>query len=259
MLSHSSLRLSFCLVVLLVLGSAPLRGAAESGDQPIQRQASSATVSVSSLAVPRKARKAYEQARDAARAQRDEEFERKISKALSLYPSFAEAYLLRADRENARGLHDAAIEDAQRARDLDPALPFVAVVLASAYNGKQQYVQAAVALAALRSTDANSWQAQYEMARASVGRGDVQGALHWSRLALQAAPQTCIDAHILVANALTMAHRWKEARAEFETYLASKGPLLHQDAVRVSLNHVSLLAEQQEQAARDTAEVAQSR
>lgn len=233
-----------CSAAGLVLHLAAVANAQERVRDSISTQA---TVSVASLRVSPKAREHYEKARHAAQEHRDGVYEREISKALAISPAFPEAYVLMADRDNKAYHYEDAIEHAAHARALDPSDAWAPIVLASAYNGLRRYDDAFLLLETLNRVTATHWQAQYEMARAETGRGDVEGALRWSRMALAAAPASWADAHLVMANALQLASQWREACREMELYLAADTTPAHKAAVEIALQHARQIAEQQEQ------------
>jgi tetratricopeptide (TPR) repeat protein len=204
---------------------------------------------VVSLRVPAAARDHYEKALEAARAHHDDVYQREIMRALEIAPEFPEAYVLLAVRENIAGQYQAGIDHALRAQAIDPHVSWASILIAAAYNGMGQYQDAFVILSNLRNGDAGKWQATYEMARAEVGRNDADGALHWSKLALDEAPSNCQDIHLLRANALHIAHRWREATTQMELYLATNPSLTNKAAVESQLRYTRLLAEDQEQGA----------
>ena len=223
---------------------------AQAPDSSKQPGAGPNTISVTSLSVPPEARAHLNKARKAAQEHQQDIFEREITRALDLAPNFAEAYLLLADQENSVNQPEAAIAYALKAREIDPANRWTSILLAIAYNDQRRYSEAFSLLKDLSEREAALWQVQYEMARTEVGLGHVESALHWSNLAVQSAPDSCVDAPLLRANALQLAHRWKEAIAEMEFYLASKSPLIHRAPVELALAHVKLVAEEQDRRTR---------
>lgn len=201
------------------------------------------TISVASLRVPAKAWKHFEKAREAARANHEDACAEEINKALSVEPRFAEAYLLRATRDLAAKRFQAAIDNTLLAQQIEPSITWSRTLMAGAYNGLQRYHDADVLLENLQGEETNSWQAKYEMARAQTGLGNVEGALHWSELALAAAPPSFADAHLLRANALQLAHRWQDAMVQMEAYLAMDAPENRRTAVLAALEKTRLTAE----------------
>jgi tetratricopeptide (TPR) repeat protein len=189
------------------------------------------TVSVASLRIPQKAWAHFEKAKAAAERNRPAEAERESARALEIAPRFAEVYVFRATQQ-VRG-HDfqAAIASAEAARQADPDATWASVVLAGAYNGMQRYDDALAALHAARPTEAETWQAKYEQARAEIGLRHVEEALRLSAEALDSAPETFADARLVRGNALLIAGRWGEAAAQMHLYLQSAAPQSHRAEV----------------------------
>jgi tetratricopeptide (TPR) repeat protein len=240
--------------VLICLGAmgAGLAGGQSRAARPSQRGPSGVppTISVASLKIPESAWIHYEKAREAAQENRIDEYERETRKALYIAPAFAEVYVLRASYEMSMRRYDAAIADAVEARRIQPGVAWAGVILAGAYNGAHRYVDASVIAGNLHGSEADTWQAKYERARAAIGRGDVEGALRWSASAVATAPENCADVHLLRANALSMTRRWPAAIVELETYLdLDKGPQ-HRAEVLVLLERTRGLAREQARAGR---------
>jgi tetratricopeptide (TPR) repeat protein len=203
------------------------------------------TVSVASLRIPEKAWAHFDRAQDAMQANRAQEYERETAKALQIAPTFAEVYLLRAVQEVKAHRFDAAIGDVEQARRVEPGVVWAGVILAGAYSGEGRWADAVVVLENLHGAEADTWQARFERARAAIGQRDVEGALHWSAVALSIAPTSCAEVHLLRANALSLAQHWPAAIAEMEAYLAMDPPQAHRTEVLALLErtHGLVLAE----------------
>ncbi|HEY0785956.1 MAG TPA: hypothetical protein VGD62_08795 [Acidobacteriaceae bacterium] len=172
-------------------------------------------------------------------------FKREIEEALKIAPRFAEAYVLMADEEVSAHRYDVALQDALQAQQIEPDAAWVSLLIATAYNSLERYDQASLILSNMRAQDTAAWQAKYERARAEVGRKNVESALHWSELALKEAPSSFTETHLLRANALQIAQRWKEASDQMESYLAAPTP--HDRAqVEAALVFTRRRAEEQE-------------
>jgi tetratricopeptide (TPR) repeat protein len=228
--------------VLIWLGAVGVGAAAGQGTERVAAPLGMLpTVSVASLRIPEKAWTHYERAQDALQANHLEEYERETAKALQIAPKFAAVYLLRATHELRVHHCDVAIADVLAAQRIEPGAAWSGVLLASAYNGTRRFDDAAVILKNLVGAEADTWQAKYEWTRAAIGRGDVEGALHWSEMALDMAPEGCAEVHLLRANALNLAQRWPAAIAELQTYLDSGNPR-HRAEVLVLLERTRSLA-----------------
>ena len=219
---------------------------AQQEPQAPQRASSPAlTISAASLQVSPKAREHYERAVAASKAHRDQECDRELEQALERAPAFPEAHLLRAEQAIREQHEDAAIVEASEARRLDARLVWIPVVLAQAYNGLHRYAEAQLNLASLEGAARTSWQAKYERARAEVGLRHAEAALYWSTQTLAAVPATCVDAHILYADALQLSGRWREASNQFDLYIASSGGQPQREEVLAALAFTERMAREQ--------------
>ena len=209
-------------VSCLLLLSAPFgraQGCAgHARDTVFQQQ--SHVVSARALLIPPKAWRFFENARSAVERGQPEIADRETARALALAPRFAEVYLLRAVEQLHAGRAEAAIENVAIARGIEADLPWSSVVVASALNQLRRYDQVLVELEHARGAEVLSWQFAYERARAETGRHNLAAALHWSELAVGAAPPGCTEARLVHANALHLAGRQTEVVAELEAYLA---------------------------------------
>jgi tetratricopeptide (TPR) repeat protein len=195
-----------------------------------------ATVSVATLRVPDKAWKHFTRAESCLERNQAGEADSEALKAIEIAPNFAAAYLLRANLAMRAHNFAGAIESAMRALRLEAGLPTAGILLAGAYNSSARYRDAAVILENLRGSEAESWQASYERARAATGLHDADAALHWSLRALDTTPASFADVHLIRANALMLACRWSEAAAQMQAYLTHEGPLTHRDQVLAALS-----------------------
>lgn len=177
------------------------------------------TVSVATLRIPPKAWEHFVKANAAANAKRVDEFERETTKALAIEPAFAEIYVLRAHWKVLTGQYDAAVADIVQAQRIQPDMFWAGLILAQAYNGAHRFHDAMVVLNNLHGSQADTWQAKYEMARAAIGLRDIELSLRWTGLAMAAAPEDFAEVHLLRANALLVANRWNDSVRELETYL----------------------------------------
>jgi tetratricopeptide (TPR) repeat protein len=204
------------------------------------------TVSVATLRVPEKAWRHFAKAKEAAEHNRLQESDRETAKALAIAPDFASAYLLRADSEVREHSFEAAIANVKEARRVEPNLMWAGVVLAGAYNGLRQYEDARQVLLHVHGAESESWQAAHERARAAIGLNDIEGALHWSEIALGVAPESFPDARLVRTNALMLAHRWNEAQRQIEVYLLLKVPQERRVEVLAVLDIVKRRAREEE-------------
>ncbi len=181
---------------------------------------SGGVVSAAELRIPPKAWKHFEKARIASTQGNVEVFDRESAAALAVAPQFGQIYLLRAGRELRAGRPEAALAVIATARETQPAVPMLSVIAAGALNQLHRFRDAVAELDRASREVADSWQGEYERARAETGLRDVEAALHWSEVAVEAAPVGCTDVRLIRANALALAGRQTEVVAELESYLA---------------------------------------
>ena len=204
------------------------------------------TVSVASLRIPEKAWRHLAKAASLVQQNRLIEADLESQKAITIAPDFAIAQLLRASVQVREGDFLAATVSVAEARRAKPDLQWSGVILASAYNGLQRYVEAQTALNALTGAEAVSWQASYERARSAIGLEDASGALHWSEAALAGAPAEFTDAMIVRANSLVLAGHWSDAAAQLEAYLQTDLSTHRRSEVLAALDGDRRLAHEEE-------------
>lgn len=205
---------------------------------PIERADIGSTVSVMELRIPGKAWDHFEKAKKLAGHNRLAESDVESEKAIAIAPDFAAAYLLRGSAEIQEHNFAAALVSISEARRIEPEALWAGVLLAGAYNGLNRYIEAEAVLDALQGQEAQSWQFDYEHARAAIGLTDASAALRWSALAVDAAPDSFADALVVRANSLVLAGRWREAESYLEADLHAKGPQRHRPEVLAALYDV---------------------
>ncbi len=214
-----------------------------------QKESPTQTVSAADLRIPRHAWKHFENARSASQRNQPAVFERETALALAAAPQFAEIYLLRAAHEVQAGHYEAAFANVSTARQIQPNLPWSGVLVAGALNQLHRYDEAAAELDRGRGDELGSWQEKFERARAEIGRRNTVAALHWSELAVAAAPVGCTDARLVRANALQLAGRSPDALRELETFLVEdrrQGQGTSHADVQAALDRTRLSAQQQQ-------------
>jgi tetratricopeptide (TPR) repeat protein len=216
----SSTRISSLILLCLCLFAACAH--AQSCADALRRASGSQftqSVSAQNLQIPAKAWQHLEKARAASESNQPQVFARETERALAIAPQFAEIYLLRAAQQLRLGQNEAALENVAAARRIEPDLPWSHVIEAGALTQFRRYDEAVAELDRARGEEAASWQASFERARAETGRHDSAAALHWSELAVEAAPVGCTDVLLVRANAFQIAGRIPEAIHQLELYL----------------------------------------
>ena len=223
--------------LFLLIAATPGLSEDHTSPSPPNRQI---TVSVAGLRVPEKAWEHYVRAREATATRNEQQFERETEAALAIEPNFAALYVLKATHKIHEGHLEEGMEDALTARQIEPGVTWSGIALASAYNGLHRYHDAFLVLSMTRAPESTTWQAAYEMARASIGISNAEQALYWSGQTLKLAPPTCREVHILRGNALLLAQHFPDAARELQLYLVAEGPQKpHPDIERIvrSLEH----------------------
>ena len=193
------------------------------------------TVSAATLAIPAKAWKHLASAIAADHANHEQDCDLQIAEALKLAPHFAQAYHLRAIRNLRAKRFQQALDDALQVQHIDPHSPWLTTTLAGALNGLNRPAEALQLLNTLQGPEAKAWQPAFERARAYIALKDTDSALTSTARAVALAPPDHIDAHILRADALTLAHRTPEAIAQLQLYLASPQPQPHRTEILARL------------------------
>jgi predicted Zn-dependent protease len=179
----------------------------------------SGPVSVQQLKVPGKAHSALKHAQEALAAQRLDQAWKHVTQALTIYPRYAEALVLRGilkldkhDLEGARTDMEEAIQD-------DPSYGMGYIALGATYNALSQFDDA------LRTLDRGvaiapvAWQGYFEMGKAYLGKGDFQASLRQLDKTQRLAPQSYAPVHLVKAHALLGLKAYDEAISELEVYL----------------------------------------
>ena len=203
------------------------------------------TVSVGLLRVSPKARQHFEKARLASERNQMDVFEREAAQALAAEPKYGEVYLLRAAVQLRSGRPEVALETVVGARAMQTDLPWSGVLMASIFNYQHRYREAMGELDRARGEEADSWQAKYERARAETGLRNPEDAIHWSELAVAAAPVGCTDVRLVRANAFQMAGRQREALVELEAFLALDRRGVHRPEVLAAIEQAHQRSEEQ--------------
>ena len=202
------------------------------------------TVSVQQMKVPGKAHSALKRAQEAlVKAHLDVAW-KEVTRALSLYPMYAEALVLRGvlklDRNDLAG----ARADMEEAVKDDPGYAMGYIALGATYNAQALYDDALRTLDRSVAMSPTSWQAYYELGKAYLGKGDYQTALRQLDKAQQFAPDTYAPVHLVKAHALLGLKAYSQAIAELEAYLARNPKGQDSDQARETLQQVRALVAQ---------------
>jgi tetratricopeptide (TPR) repeat protein len=178
-----------------------------------------ATVSVATLGVQEKAKRALESAQKALSKNKLEEAASELQRALAISPQYAEALSLRAVVYLAKGDTKSALEDAHHSVDVDPSSSVGYTIMGASYNATGQFLQAVNSLQQALRIDPNFWQSHYEMAKSLYGQGKSTSALQEVEAAKKNAPKEFAEIHLVRGAILMQLHRTSEAAGELQEFL----------------------------------------
>lgn len=183
--------------------------------------ASSATVSVSQLKVPNKARKLFLKAEDSFRKQKFSQAREDVEKSLQEFSEYAQALTLRGLLNLQDNKLEAATSDLEHAIKADGSYAMGYVVLGTAYNVINHYDDSIRTLQRGISISPGAWQAYYELSKALLGKGQFQAALRQIDKAAQLCPQKYAAIHMVRAHALLGLKDYNQAVAELEQFIVA--------------------------------------
>lgn len=184
-----------------------------------------ATVSAEQLRVPEKARRALDKAQERLAKKDHEGALRYIAEALKAYPESSEAYRLRGLVSLMDGHPAESINDLDRAVKLDSHNVMARVILGAALNAMSKFKEAVASINAALPMAPQSWQAQYELAKAYAGVGDMSQAISAIDRAIAInpsfAPMRYVRAQVLIHT-----HQYAAAVRDLRQFLqaAPSGP-----------------------------------
>jgi Flp pilus assembly protein TadD len=175
--------------------------------------------------VPLDARREFERGRAALLDNgKSEEGVAHLEKAVSIYPSFFEAYLMLGTAYlDARRL-DKAENALRQALAINPKRPEAHFALGEVYRQQKKYAEAEKALREGLKLDNRLWQGHYTLGRVYWEMSDIVKAGPQIGLSIQLKPDLA-EAHLMAGNILLRAHKPDDALLEYEEYLrlAPKG------------------------------------
>jgi Tfp pilus assembly protein PilF len=135
------------------------------------------TISVAQYRVPDKAREEFNKAHENLEKGRLEDANRHLTRALDLYPDYADALTLRGILALDHKQTEAAIADLDHAIKSDGSYALAYMVMGSALNQESKYDEAIQSLQRGESLAPDYWQAYFEMGKSYIGKGDFPAAL----------------------------------------------------------------------------------
>jgi len=135
------------------------------------------TISVAQYRVPDKAREEFNKAHENLEKGHLEDANRHLTRALELYPDYADALTLRGILALDHKQTEAAIADLDHAIKSDGSYALAYMVMGSALNQESKYDLAIQSLQRGESLAPDYWQAYFEMGKSYIGKGDYPAAL----------------------------------------------------------------------------------
>jgi len=194
----------------------------------------STSVSVAQFKVPDRARKIYMKGNEALQKNKLDDAKKFAEKALEIYPSFAEALTLRGILRMNEGAAEGGMADFDAAIKADPNYALAYTTLGAALNQTQRFQNATRALLRAVAIQPRSWQAYYELAKASLGQGDYKTALMNVSKACEIS-QEYAPVHLVKAHALLGLKMYQDAVGELELYLTREPSGSSADSARRTL------------------------
>jgi tetratricopeptide (TPR) repeat protein len=228
--TRERLQLHGDLAMLNLVLSTPQAEASRAGNR--------ATVSVAQMKVPEKARKLLEKAQSALDKRKLVEADQYVSRALEIYPDFAEALTMRGLMSlDAKHLDDAAAS-LEKSIHADRSYAMGFIVLGAVYNMQSRFDDAIRVLDRGLTLMPQSWQGDFELGKAELGKGNYEAAIRRLNKAQDLSPQEYAPLHLAKAHALLGMKNFSEATSELEAYLEQDPKSPNATAVRESLDQV---------------------
>lgn len=178
------------------------------------------TVSVAEMMVPESAQKPYRKAMTAFKHQQYDKSLKLVNEALQIEPLFTDALTLRGYLELTSGNIASAQQDFEDAVHLDPNCGKAYLGLGTAYNHQDRFDDAMRASQRSLSLSPKSWQAYFEMAKASIAKGMYAQGLQLARQAQRLSGNSFAAVHLIKAYALVPMRLYKDATYELQAYLS---------------------------------------
>ena len=175
-------------------------------------------ISVNQLRAPRKAINLLVKADEYLRRNDLQKAKDLASRALDVYPEYAQALTLRGTVELQNKDFDRATDDVQHAIDQDPHSATAYFVMAAIFNSQSRYREAALESDRALAIAPGAWQGYFEASRAALGLGDFANALRYGTQASSLCPDFYPTRVVLAESYLGLKH-YSQAAEAFRAYL----------------------------------------
>lgn len=199
-------------------------------------------VSVAQFKVPGKARKEYEKAEKALSKRKLDEANKRIAKALDIYPNFAEALTLRAILAMDSKQVEPAIADLQKAIESDPSYATAYFAMGAVLSLQSKFDDALRSLDRGLALQPNSWQGHFEVGKAQIGKGNYAAAIKSLDKAQMLTPTPYNVIHLAKAHAFLALKNYPDAMGELQVYLEKAPQEPHAANARKMLDQVKAYA-----------------
>lgn len=210
-------------------------------DANAQQADGGATVSVAEYKVPEKAREAYHKAEAALTANKLEDVNKYLKKALQIYPSYAPALTLQAVVALDKNDPKTAIDELDKAIHSDPSFAMAYAAMGAAFNQLSKFDEALRVCDRAVTLAPQAWQAHFEMAKSYVGKADYQHALEQLTRAQSEIPHDYAPLHLVRAHALLALKNYNDAMTELQAFLTLAPQGSESSQVRETLAKVKAL------------------
>ena len=177
------------------------------------------TISVAEMKVPSKAKKEYEKAEEAFGKHKLDEARAHCDKALAAAPTYSRALTLSALLNLSDNKLEEAVKQAEQSIKSDYGYAMGYVVLGAIYNASNRYDDAIRTIERGMPLAPSAWQANFELAKALLGKGDYQRSLAAVDRAMQTAPAEYAPVHLVRAHVLLALKSYQQAMVELEKYI----------------------------------------
>lgn len=179
-------------------------------------------VSVAALKVPGKARKEFDKAAEAYQKHKPvEKINEHLSRALQIYPRFAQALTLKAVLLMQQSNFADAKPLLQESIDSDPSYPVPYVAMASIMTFEQKYDDSVRTLERAVPLAPTMWQIYFEMSKALLAKGDFERSLRNINKAESLNPERYNAVYLLKAHALLGLKNYHAAMNQLQQFLQS--------------------------------------
>ena len=178
-------------------------------------------VSVVHMMVPESAQKLYRKAMADVNNHKPDKAMPLLNSALLIEPRFADALSLRGLIEMGDGADlRQPRDDLERAVQIDPAYANAYIGLGAIYNHEGRFDDAMRVSERSLSLSPNSWQAYFEMAKATIAKGMYVKGLQLARQAQRLSGNSFAAVHLIKAYALVPMKLYKDAKYELQAFLS---------------------------------------